>query len=55
MGQTMRTSLVAFLFSALAGAQSPDPRHIVTGSIIPDEVYADQPYVVKTNDTRGSA
>jgi hypothetical protein len=27
-----------------------DPRHIVNGSVIPDEFYADQPYVVKTND-----
>jgi len=49
----MRTSrlfsLVAFIASA-ALAQPNDPRNIVTGSVIPDEFYADQPYVVKTND-----
>ncbi len=45
----MRTLL--FLFSAaLLPAQSPDPRHIVNAPVIPDEFYADQPYIVKTND-----
>ncbi len=28
----------------------PDPRHISNGRIIPDESYADQPYIVKTDD-----
>ena len=37
-------------FALLAGAQIPDWRHITNGSIIPDETYADQPYVVKTSD-----
>ncbi len=49
----MRTArlifLVAFIASA-ALAQANDPRNIVTGSVIPDEFYADQPYIVKTND-----
>jgi hypothetical protein len=27
-----------------------DMRHIGTGSVIPDETYADQPYIVKTDD-----
>jgi hypothetical protein len=27
-----------------------DPRNITTGSVIPDESYSDQPYIVKTND-----
>lgn len=31
-------------------AQIPDPRHIANGSVIPDEFYADQPYIVKTDD-----
>jgi hypothetical protein len=38
------------LLAAAAAAASPDWRHIVNGSVIPDESYADQPYVVKTND-----
>jgi hypothetical protein len=37
-----------FVFAALA--QVHDPRNIVTGTVIPDEFYADQPYIVKTND-----
>lgn len=37
------------LYAAALTAQ-PDPRHIVNGLVIPDELYADQPYVVKTND-----
>jgi hypothetical protein len=28
----------------------PDPRHISNGQIIPSEGYADQPYVVRTDD-----
>ncbi len=49
----MRTSRLFALFAFLAAAvlaQPTDPRNIVTGSVIPDEFYADQPYVVKTND-----
>jgi len=38
------------LLSFISYAQPGDPRNITTGSVIPDEVYADQPYVVKTND-----
>jgi hypothetical protein len=38
------------LLCAVAVAQPHDPRNIATGSIIPDEGYADQPYVVKTAD-----
>lgn len=33
-----------------AAAVPPDERHIVNGAVIPDEFYADQPYVVKTGD-----
>ncbi len=50
MLERMRNCLLATMVCCSAWAQSPDPRHIVQGSIIPDEVYADQPYVVKTND-----
>jgi hypothetical protein len=45
-----------FLVPGLAFAQSksldkhPDNREIGLGTLIPDEYYADQPYVVKTND-----
>jgi len=38
------------LFAFAALAQVSDPRNIVTGAVIPDEFYADQPYIVKTND-----
>jgi len=38
---TLPAALVAF---------GQDVRNINTGSVIPDEFYADQPYVVKTND-----
>jgi hypothetical protein len=31
-------------------ASSADPRHIVNGRTIPSEGYADQPYIVKTDD-----
>ncbi|MBL8217583.1 MAG: exo-alpha-sialidase [Bryobacterales bacterium] len=43
-------SLVILLAAAALHAQVPDPRHLSNGSIIPDEGYSDQPYVVKTND-----
>lgn len=39
-----------FLFTTALLAQTPDPRHIVSGTVIPDEFYADQPYIVKTDD-----
>ncbi|MBI2690061.1 MAG: hypothetical protein HYX27_27465 [Acidobacteria bacterium] len=38
------------LLTTVALAQPADPRNIVTGSVIPDEFYADQPYIVKTDD-----
>ena len=28
----------------------PDPRHLNNGWVIPSEGYADQPYIVKTDD-----
>jgi hypothetical protein len=46
----MRHYLIATLLAACALAQVHDPRNIVTGNIIPDEGYADQPYIVKTDD-----
>ena len=46
-GKTMRLYL---LLASTVFAQVHDPRNIVTGNVIPDEFYADQPYVVKTND-----
>ncbi len=45
----MPAFLLTLLFAAAAAAQS-DPRHIVNAPVIPDESYADQPYVVKTDD-----
>ncbi len=42
--------LATLLFVSAALAQVHDPRNIVTGAVIPDEFYADQPYIVKTND-----
>jgi hypothetical protein len=45
---------MSFLLLALAAgaliAQTPDPRNIKSGLVIPDEGYSDQPYIVKTND-----
>lgn len=39
------------VFLATAGvAMAQDARNIVTGLVIPDETYSDQPYVVKTDD-----
>lgn len=43
-------TLLWMMFASLGLAQVVDSRNIVTGSIIPDEFYADQPYIVKTND-----
>ena len=45
----MRPILLCLL-SVVALAQPVDPRNITTGTVIPDEFYADQPYIVKTND-----
>jgi hypothetical protein len=45
----MRLILSPLLLAAALAAQN-DPRHIVNAPVIPDEFYADQPYVVKTND-----
>ncbi|MBI4890858.1 MAG: exo-alpha-sialidase [Acidobacteria bacterium] len=42
--------LLVLLFVAAAAEGQTDPRHIVNAPVIPDEFYADQPYVVKTND-----
>src|ERR671925_157869 len=48
--------LMALLPIAAVAAQAPGPnqpgdsRNIKNGSVIPDEGYADQPYVVITND-----
>lgn len=39
-----------FLIASAAAAQIPDPRHIANGWTIPDESYADQPYIVKTDE-----
>ncbi len=47
----LRFLALAALLSAPVLAQAPDPRNIVTGLTIPDEFYADQPYIVKTNDS----
>jgi len=46
----MRHHLIATLSLACALGQPRDPRNIATGNIIPDEGYADQPYIVKTAD-----
>lgn len=48
--RAVRALLTVLLLAGLAAAASPDWRHIVNGSVIPDESYADQPYVVKTDD-----
>lgn len=42
---------VAGLLAPTTGlAQVGDPRHISTGAVIPTEGYADQPYIVRTDD-----
>jgi hypothetical protein len=48
----MRCLATILLVLLLGGPASSavDPRHIVNGSVIPDEGYADQPYLVKTAD-----
>lgn len=50
---TLIASLTAAVFSAeqtSAPAAVSDPRHLTNGRIIPSEGYADQPYLVKTDD-----
>ncbi|MCG8308794.1 MAG: exo-alpha-sialidase [Cytophagales bacterium] len=45
--------LAVFLFLLIiqyGSAQKKDWRNIQNGSIIPDESYSDQPYIIKTND-----
>ncbi|MDX2179262.1 MAG: sialidase family protein [Bryobacteraceae bacterium] len=42
--------LAFFLTAGTLAAQIPDARHISNGWTIPDESYADQPYIVKTDD-----
>ncbi len=51
----MSVRAVPFVLAILAAAsgalaQISDPRNIATGATIPDETYADQPYIVKTSD-----
>ncbi len=41
---------LATIFPLSSAAADSDPRHIVNGDVIPDESYADQPYIVKTDD-----
>ncbi len=43
----LATALAA---GAPPAATIPDPRHLSNGWVIPDEHYADQPYIVKTDD-----
>ncbi len=47
---SIRYSLYFTMLAVAMSAQTPDWRNITSGSIIPDESYADQPYVVKTDD-----
>ena len=42
--------LCGLLLAGSTAGQVPDPRNITTGLVIPDEFYADQPYIVKTSD-----
>jgi hypothetical protein len=44
------TGAVLFAAAWVSLAATPDRRNISTGSMIPDEGYSDQPYIVKTND-----
>ena len=47
----MRIAWIALLLSGTIGAaENTDWRNISRGSVIPDESYADQPYLVKTQD-----
>ena len=42
--------LLVFLALAAGAGAAPDPRLLANGRIIPSEGYADQPYIVKTDD-----
>ncbi|NWF82796.1 MAG: exo-alpha-sialidase [Bryobacteraceae bacterium] len=46
----MRSAVFALLGACIAAGQAKDPRLIASGWVIPDESYADQPYIVKTDD-----
>ncbi len=46
----MRTLLLVLGLAMAVAGQVTDPRHIVHAPVIPDEFYADQPYVVKADD-----
>ena len=48
----MNTHIAPILLSAVIAVAGdvPDPRHITNGWNIPSEGYADQPYIVKTDD-----
>lgn len=46
----MRLLLLVCTLAAAALGQVADPRQIVHGSVIPDEFYADQPYIVRADD-----
>jgi hypothetical protein len=41
---------ILFLLASALAAQVPDSRHLSNGSVIPDEGYSDQPYIVKADD-----
>jgi hypothetical protein len=45
-----RLATVVLVIATLLFAAAPDRRNISTGTLIPDEGYSDQPYIVKTND-----
>lgn len=47
---TAALGISCLLLTATAHASSPDPRHIANGWEIPGSHYADQPYIVKTDD-----
>ncbi|MCW5965640.1 MAG: exo-alpha-sialidase [Bryobacterales bacterium] len=49
-GVPMRYLILAAVLAVGAAAQITDLRHISRGNVIPDEFYADQPYIVKTDD-----
>ena len=46
----LRATALFLIAAASAAAQAPDWRLLSNGLVIPDESYADQPYVVKTAD-----
>ncbi|PAW63059.1 MAG: hypothetical protein B9S34_14975 [Opitutia bacterium Tous-C1TDCM] len=45
-----RLLLCLTLGASLLRAAVPDPRHLSNGHLIPSEGYADQPYIVRTDD-----